>query len=200
MISHLSASASTRSSVLNLAGKMLLHFLLPLFIALTATTYARADDYAQLDKDARAALNTLYGDIAAAKVLGEKSRAILVFPSITKAGLVIGGQYGKGVLMENGKTVGYYSSTAGSIGLQAGAQTYGYVMFFMTDKAVKDFKSVDGFEVGVGPTIVVVDAGMAKNLTTATAKDDIYAFIFGQKGLMAGIGLQGSKISKLDKK
>jgi len=94
--------------------------------------------------------------------------------------------------------MGYFRSSAVSYGLQAGAQSFGYVMFLMTTDALEYLKSSDGWEIGVGPTVVVVDEGIAKSLTTTTAKEDIYAFIFGQKGLMAGIGLQGSRIKKID--
>ncbi len=98
----------------------------------------------------------------------------------------------------DGKTVAYYNISAASYGLQAGVQEFGYAMFLMTDSARKYIDKSDGWEVGVGPTIVVVDEGAAKSLTTTTAKDDVYAFIFSQKGIMAGIGIQGSKITKLN--
>ena len=81
--------------------------------------------------------------------------------------------------------------------MQAGAQKFGYALFFMNDKALAQLDKADGFEVGVGPSVVVVDQGMAKNATTTTMKDDIYAFVFGQKGLMAGVGLQGNKIKRI---
>ena len=89
---------------------------------------------------------------------------------------------------------------ARSFGLQAGGQKYGYAMFFMNAKALEQLDNASGFEVGVGPSIVVVDEGMGKSTTTKTLKDDVYAFIFGQKGLMAGLGIQGNKISKITPK
>jgi lipid-binding SYLF domain-containing protein len=154
----------------------------------------------QLSRDAQAALAKLYASVPAAKALAPKAHAILVFPKVTKAGLMIGGQYGEGALIQNGKTVGYYSTTGASYGLQAGVQQYGYAMFFMNEKALAQLGSAEGFEIGVGPSVVVMDEGMAKSATTTTLKDDIYAFIFGQKGLMAGLGVQGNKITKLDAK
>lgn len=90
-----------------------------------------------------------------------------------------------------------YNSVAASYGLQAGVHSYGYEVFFMNDAAMSYLNRSEGWEIGVGPSIVVVDAGIAKSLTTTTAKDNIYAFIFGQKGLMAGLGLQGSKITRI---
>jgi lipid-binding SYLF domain-containing protein len=124
---------------------------------------------------------------------------MLVFPSIVKAGFLFGAQYGEGVLRVKGRNAGYYNTVAASYGLQAGVQSFGYVLFFMTDSALNYLNKSDGFEIGVGPSIVVLDAGKAKTLTTTTGQSDIYAFIFDQKGLMAGLGLQGSKISKLDR-
>ena len=159
---------------------------------------ASAAEANTLDSDARAALQQLYATTPSARVLGEKAKGILVFPNIVKAGLMVGGQYGKGVLFKQGKIAGYYNTVAASYGLQAGAQSFSYAMFMMTDGALSYLDRSDGWEVGVGPSIVVVDAGVAKSLTTTTAKEDIYAFIFGQQGLMAGIGLQGSKITKIN--
>ena len=154
----------------------------------------------KLAKESQAALQTLYAKVPAAKTLGGQAKAILVFPKVTKAGLGIGGQYGEGALLQGGKAVAYYNTAGISTGLQAGAQTYGYAMFFMNDAALKSLDKTEGFEVGVGPSVVVMDEGKAKSTTSTTAKDDIYAFIFGQKGLMAGLGIQGNKITKIDPK
>jgi lipid-binding SYLF domain-containing protein len=151
------------------------------------------------EADAKAALKKLYENEPAAKLIGEKAKAILVFPNIVKAGFIVGGQYGEGVLLENGNLIAHYNSVAASYGLQAGVQSFGYAMFLMTDNALQYLHKSDGWELGVGPSIVIVDKGLAKSLTTTTLKDDVYAFIFDQKGLMAGLGLQGSKITRLEK-
>jgi lipid-binding SYLF domain-containing protein len=161
---------------------------------------AVAANGAEISQDSLTALQRLYDTVPKAKMLGEKAKAIMVFPSILKAGLIIGGQGGNGVLIENGKIVGHYNISAASYGLQAGVQEFGYAMFLMTDEARKYIDKSDGWEVGVGPNIVIVDEGAAKSLTTTTAKDDVYAFIFSQKGMMAGIGIQGSKITKINPK
>jgi lipid-binding SYLF domain-containing protein len=137
--------------------------------------------------------------LSVAKQIGDQAKAILVFPNIVKAGFIVGGQYGEGVLLINGKLVAHYNSVAASYGLQAGVQAFGYALFLMDDKAMQYLGKSDGWELGVGPSIVVVDQGKAKSLTTTTLRDDVYAFIFDQKGLMAGLGLQGSKITKLEK-
>lgn len=131
--------------------------------------------------------------------MGEKAVGILVFPGIVKGGFIVGGQYGEGALIKDGKTVAYYNTVAASYGLQAGLQKFGYALFFMTDSALKWLDKSDGWEIGVGPSIVVVDAGAATSLTSTTAQSDIYAFFFDQKGLMAGLGLQGTKITRLEK-
>ncbi|CAG0947353.1 hypothetical protein ANRL1_04000 [Anaerolineae bacterium] len=168
--------------------------------ALMDTTLANAASKAEIDRDVDSALQKLSESTTAAKALSEKATAILVFPSIIKGGLIIGGQYGEGALREQGKTTGYYRSVALSYGLQAGAQTFGYALFFMNKEALDYLNNSEGWELGVGPTIVVVDKGAATALTTTTAKDDIYAFFFDQRGLMAGIGLQGTKITRIEPK
>ena len=155
---------------------------------------------AELARDSNAALQQLYASVPAAKSLGTAANAILVFPKVTKAGLGVGGQYGEGALLQKGKAVAYYSTAGASVGLQAGAQTFGYALFFMNANALSQLDKASGFEVGVGPTVVVMDEGKAKTMTTTTAKDDIYAFIFSQKGLMAGLGIQGNKITKITPK
>ena len=155
---------------------------------------------AELTSESQAALQQLYGSVELAKLLGTKALAILVFPKVTKAGLGIGGQYGEGTLLKGGSAAAYYKTTGASFGLQAGGQTYGYAMFFMNAKALDEFVKASGFEVGVGPSVVLIDEGKAKTTTTTTMKDDIYAFVFGQKGLMAGLGIQGNKITKITPK
>ena len=155
---------------------------------------------AELESASKAALQKLYASAPLAKGIGPTAYAILVFPKVTKAGLGIGGQYGEGTLLKNGTAAAYYKTTGASFGLQAGGQQYGYAMFFMTAKALDALSNASGFEVGVGPSVVLVDEGMAKTATTNTLKDDVYAFVFGQKGLMAGLGIQGNKITKITPK
>ena len=160
---------------------------------------AAATTAEELNTDAHQALEHLYAINPTAATIGKKARAILIFPDIVKAGLIFGGSYGEGVLMKGGSVAGYYNSITGSWGLQAGAQSYGYVVFLMTDKAVTYLNRSEGWEIGVGPTVVLVDEGVAKNLSTSTLKDDAYAFIFSQQGLMAGLSIEGTKISHIRK-
>ena len=163
---------------------------------LLCVSLASAEATAEIDRDVDSAIAKLYAATPAAVELSKVAKGVLVFPDVIKAGLIIGGQYGTGALRVDGKTTGYYNTAAASYGLQAGAQSFGYAMLFMTDEAMSYLESSAGWEIGVGPS-VVVDEGLARSLSTTTAKDDIYAFFFGQKGLMAGLGIQGSKITKI---
>jgi lipid-binding SYLF domain-containing protein len=153
---------------------------------------------AQIDRDVDVALAKLYETVPTAQQLAAHAKGILVFPNVVKAGFIGGAQYGKGALRENGRTSGYYNLVAGSYGLQAGVQSFGYALFFMNDGALSYLDRSGGFEIGVGPSIVVLDEGKARTLTTTTLRNDVYAFVFGQRGLMAGVGLQGSKIYKIN--
>ena len=152
-----------------------------------------------LDAQARAALQRLITETPKAAELQSLAKGVVVFPDIAKAGLIVGAEGGKGVMFApDGKIMGYYRARAVSIGAQAGAQSFSQAMFLMTDSAITTLTSGSGLSVGTGPSVVVVDAGMAKSLTTTTLQSDVYAFIFGQQGLMAGIGLQGQRIVKFD--
>ena len=178
----------------------LVYFAVPILaivVVLFTTIVATAETAAEIDRDVDIAIEKLYAGSSAAKELSKVAKGILVFPNVIKGGLIVGGQYGVGALREGGKSVGYYNTAAASYGLQAGAQSFGYALFFLSESALEYLTTSKGWEIGVGPSITVVDEGLAKSMTTTTAKDDIYAFFFGQKGLMAGIGLQGSKITPI---
>ncbi|MGH7845516.1 MAG: YSC84-related protein [Candidatus Binatia bacterium] len=159
---------------------------------------AVAANASEINRNAAQSLATLYNNTPGAKALADKAVAVLVFPSIVKGGFIIAGQFGDGALRKNGKTVAYYRSLAASYGFQAGAQAFGYVLFFMDDASVKYLDNSDGWELGTGPSLVVLDTGFGKNLSTTTLQKGVYAFIFDQKGLMGGIGIQGSKITKIN--
>ena len=154
---------------------------------------------AEINQNAATALQELYRAMPFAKTLVPKVKAILVFPQVYKAGFIIGAHSGAGVaLAPNGIPLGYFNISAASYGLQAGAQQFSYALFVMTDEAIEYMKKTEGWEVGVGPSVVLVDEGLAKTLTTTTGKEGVYAFVFSQKGLMAGIGIQGSKITRIN--
>lgn len=160
--------------------------------ALTSNTDAR-----KIESQSRAALSYLYKTKPKARALAQKSKGVLVFPSIVKGGLVVGGSWGDGALYEKGKTTGYYRSISASWGLQAGIQKYGYVLFLMDADAIRNLNQSGGWAVGSSPNLVVVDQGVAASLNTATIDDGTYAVIFNQMGLMGGIGLEGTKVTRL---
>ena len=174
-------------------------FIIGLFTAVSGGMFDRANAKtpSELNEDANQALHTLTSTNPTAATVASKAKAVLIFPNIVKAGLVFGGAYGEGVLKQGSEVDGYYNSITASWGLQAGAQSYGYVVYLMNDKALKYIHQTHGWEVGVGPTVVVVNAGVAKNLSSTTLKDDAYAFIFDQQGLMASVSIEGTKISRI---
>jgi lipid-binding SYLF domain-containing protein len=158
---------------------------------------ACATSGSELDQSGADALQRLYASSPQARSVGERAKAILVFPSVYKGGLLIGGKSGNGVLLIGGKPAAYYNISAASYGLQAGGQRLSYALFFMTDAALSYLKSSHGWAIGSGPSVVVIDQGAAKSFTSTTLTQDVYAFPFGATGLMAGVGLEGSKITQI---
>jgi lipid-binding SYLF domain-containing protein len=151
----------------------------------------------EIDRSATQALATLYETTPEARALADKAKGVLMFPDIVKGGFIVAGQYGDGVLRVRGRTRGYYRSVSASVGFQAGGQQFGYVLFFMDNDSLQYLDKSDGWEVGSGPSLVVLDKGFGKNLSTTTLQKGVYAYIFNQKGLMGGVGIQGSKITKI---
>jgi len=173
-------------------------------LALGATIFMNvnpvsAASAAEIERDVDSAVKKLAAKYPWTKELAEKAKGVLVFPSVVKGGFMVGGQFGEGALRKQGKTVAYYNTISASYGLQAGLQRYGYALFFMTDSALAYLDRSDGWELGTGPSIVIADKGMATGVSTTTASSDVYAFFFDQGGLMAGLGLQGTKITKVQK-
>ncbi len=150
-----------------------------------------------MTSDARRALRQLVAQNKAAAKVSENALAVLVFPKIVKAGFVVGGQGGEGILFVHGKPAGRYRTVAGSYGLQAGVQQFGYALFFLDERAVNWVNKANGWSIGSAPNLVVVDKGVARSISTETLHGGIYAFTFSQKGLMGGLGIQGSKITRL---
>ncbi len=163
-----------------------------------ATKDSMTDSASQIDQDVNEALSKLYASSPAAVKLSRVTKGILVFPTVTKGGFMVGGSYGKGALRKGGTTVGYYNTVSASYGLQAGAQRFGYALFFMDDASLEYLDKSEGWEIGIGPTVVIVDEGLSRSLSSTTAREGVYAFFFDQKGLMAGIGIQGSKITRIE--
>ena len=172
------------------------------FLALTFVSVAalsppaHAASASEIDRAARSALRDLYAINPKAKTIGSRAAAVLVFPSIRKvaSSLLLTGD---GALISGGRTAGYYQTLAASYGLQAGVQKFGYALFFMNQKSMAHLHDHGGWELGSAPSLVVVDQGVSKSLGTTNLKKDIYAFFFSQKGLMGGLGFQGSKITEI---
>lgn len=182
------------------ATRLVLLATLTIVIAIISTLspgLALAASASEIDRNATQALSLLYNTTPGAKVLADKSKAVLIFPSIVKGGFLVAGHFGDGALRQRGRTIGYYRSLAASYGFQAGAQSFGYVLFFMDEASLAYLKKSKGWELGTGPSLVVLDKGFGKNISTTTMQKGVYAFIFNQKGLMGGIALEGSKITRI---
>ncbi len=152
----------------------------------------------ELAAKSRSALNDLYRTNPAARKLGARAKGIMVFPNITKGGLMVGGMAGNGALIRNDGTIRDFYQTAGaSYGFQAGIQEFGYALFLMDDTAFANLNRSGGWEIGSSPSLVIVDEGMAASLSTTTLNKSTYAFFFNQRGLMGGLGLQGSRITRI---
>ncbi len=179
------------------SSKLILILAVTLAATLTPASSTQAASASEIRQQSRQALQRLYANNAGARAMGRRAKAVLVFPEILKAGFIFGAEHGEGTLFSNGQTLGYYSTNSASYGLQAGVQTFGYALFFMRNGDLTYLRKSNGWSVGVGPSVVIVDEGMAKSMTTTTLQNGVYAFCFGQRGLMAGLGLQGSKITPI---
>lgn len=144
------------------------------------------------------ALTQLYTDNPGARALGSKAEGILVFPTVTKAGLVVGGEYGEGALRVRDQTVGYYSATAGSIGLQAGAQTKSIIIMFMTKQALDQFRNSSGWTAGADASVALINVGASGSIDTSTMQQPVIGFVQTKSGLMVDVSLNGTKISPLN--
>jgi lipid-binding SYLF domain-containing protein len=156
-----------------------------------------AESAVEIDAKANAALEEFFSTAPAGKELAAKATGILIFPSVVKAGMLVGGEYGEGALRVNGATVDYYSTTSGSIGFQLGVQKKSIIIMFMEQSALDRFRSSSGWEVGVDGSVALVTIGTGGSVDTNTAQQPIIGFVFGQKGLMLNLTLEGSKMTKL---
>jgi lipid-binding SYLF domain-containing protein len=153
----------------------------------------------QIDTDVQYALKTFYNLAPGNQELVSKAAGVLVFPTVMKAGFVVGGEYGEGALQMGGKPVEYYSIASASFGLQIGAQARSEVILFMDKDVLENFRHQDGWSAGIDGSIAVIDTGAGKGVSTETAKEPIIAFIFSNKGLMGNLSLEGSKFSKINR-
>jgi lipid-binding SYLF domain-containing protein len=175
----------------------LVGFLMAVFI-LGASDRASAYSAAKLERLSTKALHHLYEQNPKARTLGEKAVAVLVFPEVLKAGFLVAAQRGDGVLFKNGQVAGYYNMTSAGYGIQAGIQKLSYALLFMDEDSLKYLKKSDGFDIGSAPGLVMGDQGFSGSMSVASFQHGIAAFIWGQQGLMGGLGLQGTKITRYD--
>ena len=168
-----------------------------LLAQLAVAADAQAASAQQLAAEGRAALNALYGESNKAGELGRRAKAVLVFPDVVKAGVILGGQGGEGVLFVDGQATSFWRISAASVGYQLGVQRFGYALFFISQASLDHLRNSNGWAVGTGPSLVLVDSGMARNLNTMTLQKEVYAMSFSQRGLMAGAGLEGSKVTQI---
>lgn len=160
---------------------------------------ALAADAAEIDVKVDTTLAEFKKEITGGAQFLNRAKGVLVFPDVIKAGLVVGGEYGTGALRIGGKSVQYYNIASASFGFQIGAQQYAIVMVFLNDEALKKFRDSQGWEAGVDGSIAIAEWGAGKDINTHNFKDPIVGFVLSNKGLMAGISLEGSKISKIKK-
>lgn len=172
--------------------------MLGLALAIMAPAPAGAASAAEIDARVDLTLQSLLAESETARAVADRAVAVLVFPDIVKAGFGVGGQYGEGALRRDGATVGYYNIASASFGLQVGAQSYAQVMYFMTEAALRGLDRARGFEIGADANVAVINEGMNVDVSSTTVQDPILAFVVGQQGLMAGITVEGSKITRIN--
>lgn len=170
---------------------------LALSVLVLPTVHAQATSAAEIDAEVDVAVERLEAKVPGTRELAERSAGVLVFPKIVKAGFLVGVQGGHGALRSGDSTAGYYETVSLSYGLQAGVQPFGYALLFLNEHDLAYLDRSEGFELGMAPSLVIADVGTAASLSTTTAKRGILVFIFGQKGLMGGLGVQGTKITRI---
>ena len=173
--------------------------LISLCLLLVAVGTAQAASAAKIDRQVQEALEVFKEEIKGADALLGRAVGVLVFPSIKKAGIGIGGEYGEGALLAGGKTAAYYSTAAASIGFQLGAQARTQILLFMEQRALDSFKDSEGWEAGVDGSVAVITLGAGGAFDTTATNEPIIAFIFNNKGLMYNLSLEGSKFTEIER-
>jgi lipid-binding SYLF domain-containing protein len=153
----------------------------------------------EIDSEVSETLSRFAREVGGANAYLQVAKGMLVFPTVYKAGIGVGGEYGEGALLVAGRPVDYYSTAAASFGFQLGAQAKSIIILFMQDEALRKFRESEGWKVGVDGSVALADVGVGKELSSQTLQDPIVGFVFGQKGLMYNLTLEGSKFTKLKK-
>ena len=172
---------------------------LAFILTCTIAGVAQADSSQEIDINVNAALKKFKKEVDGGEEFLKVAKGLLVFPKVYKAGFGIGGEYGEGALRIGGKTVDYYNTAAASIGFQLGAQKKTVMLVFLQTEALDKFRKSDGWEIGVDGSVALIELGAAGKIDTETIKDPVVGFVFGNKGLMYNLTLEGSKITKLKK-
>ena len=168
-------------------------------LAMFLTTTAVAASASKIDQAANEALREFREHVDGGQVFLDQAAGYLIFPKVYKVGIGVGGETGEGALRVGGSTVAYYRTTSGSIGFQLGAQAKSIVIAFMTKEALQKFRASEGWKVGVDGSVALIDIGAGKTIDSQNVKDPVVGFIFGSKGLMYNLTLEGTKFTKLDK-
>jgi lipid-binding SYLF domain-containing protein len=168
-------------------------------LAFAVTSSATAKTAAEIGAAVEAARDQCAAQIPGCNAAAEKAKGMLVFPEVTKAAIGVGGSYGEGALIVDDKPAGYYSTTSASIGLQLGAQKSAQIIMFMTAEALDKFRNSSGWEAGANAQVTMIDKGKASDISSVMANNPVIAFVFGQKGLMGDLSVQGSKITQLER-
>jgi len=152
---------------------------------------------ASINSGVESTLSRLYETAPQSRDLVKRARGVLVFPDVLKGGFIVGAEYGRGALISGGKTQGYYSAGGGSIGFQAGAQSKAVVVLFMTDESLRRFQQSNGWTVGADATVAVANIGANGSIDSNTVRQPVVGFVMNNAGLMAGVSIDGAKITPL---
>jgi len=166
-------------------------------LALSACASRVTSSRGEIDTRVATALAELYDTVPGAREVGAQSAGFLIMPRVNEGSLVYGASYGEGALIIQGATVDYYSVASASLGFQIGAQRYRHALFFMTPEALADFRTSDGWELGLDAEYAIPNRGGAASITTSTFNKPIYAVIYGQEGIIVGASVEGNKYSRI---
>jgi len=192
-----------KTDVIKKSGKIQQSIRLLLLISVISALFSSnlfAKTAKEIDASVDVAIERFYKQVAGASEFVKASKGILVMPNVVKGAFIIGGEYGQGALRIGGKSVDYYNTVSGSIGLQIGGEAKDIILLFMTEEALKKFRASKGWEAGVDGNVALISVGAGQRADTTTSKDPIVGFVFDAKGLIADISLKGAKFSKIDKK
>ena len=159
---------------------------------------SEAASAAAIEADANETLHSFVRQVPGARELANKAAGILVFPSVIKAGIGFGGEYGEGVLLNQQRVVGYYNLVSASFGFQLGVQERSVIIMFMTQDALAGFDQRAGWKIGVDGSVAIITVGVGGAIDSEQVVSPVIGFILDQKGLMYNLTLEGSKISRIN--